>query len=57
MILTDEQRKSFEEVSRPVIKWLNDNCHPHVTVIMDCTHSELSEGVCSTGIIMDYVKD
>jgi len=25
MILSEEQRKSYEEVVRPLIKWLNDN--------------------------------
>lgn len=47
----------FEEVVRPVIKWLNDNYHPHVTVIITPTNAELVEGIQSTGRIMDYVKD
>lgn len=47
----------FTDVVRPVIKWLNDNCHPHVTVIITPTNAELTEGLQSTGRIMDYVKD
>lgn len=47
----------FEQVVRPVIKWLNENMHPHVTVIVTPTNAELLEGVRSTGQIMDYVKD
>ena len=57
MILTEKQREQFEAVARPLIRWLNENCHPHVHVIVDCTHAELSEGIYSTGRILDYVKD
>lgn len=56
MILSDEKRKEFEEISRPVIKFLNDNCHPHVTVIIDNSSAELSEGVCAFGT-EDYWLD
>jgi len=47
----------FEEAARPLIKWLNENYHPHVTVIVTPTSAELLEGLQSTGQIMDYVKD
>ena len=57
MILSKEKLKEFEEVARPLIKFLNDNCHPHVSVIITTTSAELLEGVCSTGQIMDYVHD
>ena len=57
MIFTKEQQEEFEKVTRPVIKFMNDNCHPHVSVIVTPTNAELLEGVCSTGEILDYVKD
>lgn len=47
MILSKEQQKEYEKAARPLIKWLNDNCHPHVTVVVDCSHAELSEGIYS----------
>lgn len=47
MIFTKEQSAEFEKVTRPLIKFINDNCHPHVTVVVDCTNAELSEGICS----------
>ena len=47
MILSEDQRKNFEEAVRPLIKWLNDNCYPHVTVVTDCSHAELLKGVNS----------
>lgn len=46
MILTDEERKEFSDITKPLIKWLNEHCNPHVTVVVDCTTAELSEGVC-----------
>jgi hypothetical protein len=47
----------LKSASLPLIKWLNDNHHPHVTVIVTPTSSELMEGKQSTGPIYDYVKD
>ena len=57
MILNEEQRKEFEEIARPMLKFLNDNCHPHVTVEITATTAQLFEGVCSIGEVMDYVHD
>lgn len=51
------EQPTFETVSRQVIKFLCDNHHPHVTVIITPTDAQLLEGVKSTGQIMDYVKD
>ena len=57
MIFTEQQQKEFAAVSRPLIKFLCDNCHPHVSVIVTPINAEVLEGVCSTGEIVDYVKD
>lgn len=57
MILSEQQREEFEEIVRSVLRFLNDNCHPHVQVTITPTRAELTEGVCSTGQILDYVKD
>lgn len=57
MIANKQQQKEFEALTRPVIEWLNNNCHPHVSVIVTPTNAELVEGVCSTGEILDYLKD
>jgi hypothetical protein len=46
MKLNEKQIESFNESSKPLIKWLNENCHPHVTIIVTTTDSELSEGIC-----------
>ena len=56
MVLSKEQQAQFEAVTRPVMEFLNNNCHPHVTVVVDGTRAELSKGVCAFAT-MDCVKD
>lgn len=34
----------FEEVVKPVIAWMNANCHPHTTIIVTNTHAEVLAG-------------
>jgi len=55
MNLTEQQRKEFEAVARPMIEWLNNNSHPHASVIIDTIHAELLEG-CAVVSTNDYVK-
>lgn len=52
-----ESEVAFEDAAKPLIKWLCENHHPHVTAIVTCTNAELLEGIKSTGKILDYVKD
>lgn len=47
----------FEELARPMIKYLCENYHPHVSVIITPTSAELSEGLKSVGHIDDYIRD
>ena len=56
MILTEDQRSSFEEAAKPMIKWLCENCHPHVTAIIEPDRAELHEGVCSIPC-NEFIKD
>jgi hypothetical protein len=46
-MLNDEKKAEFESLARPLIKFLNDNCHPHVSIHIENDHAELSEGVCA----------
>lgn len=55
--MSEEQLKAFKEVALPLMKWLNENVHPHHTAIVTPTCAELLEGQCSTGEVYDYVKD
>ena len=54
--MTDEKRKEFEAVTRPVIEWLNANCHPHVTVVVTPVSAELSEGTIAY-TTHEYLRD
>lgn len=38
------RKSSFEDVVKPVIKWLNENANPHASIIVDCTSAELLTG-------------
>ena len=40
-----DKKQTFEEVATPVIKWINENGHPHMTIIITTTHAELTEGL------------
>jgi hypothetical protein len=56
MIATQEQLREFETITRPVMEWLNRNCHPHVTVIIEPTRTQLLEGICAYPTVY-YVQD
>lgn len=47
---------SFEDVVKPVIKWLNDNANPHASVIVDCTSAELLTGEIAVNT-KEFLKD
>lgn len=42
--MKNKQRDQFIKACKPVIKWMNDNVHPHHTVIITHTDAELLEG-------------
>lgn len=42
--MTEQQELEFENVCKPVIEWLNKNCNPHCTVLIDTTSAGLLEG-------------
>lgn len=50
------QQQEFESLSKPLIKWLNDNCHPHHTIIITPTDAELLEGSMAIHTT-EFVKD
>lgn len=38
------QLATFKEATMPLMQWLNENCHPHCSVIVDSERAELLEG-------------
>lgn len=43
--MTDEQRKQFEALAKPLIQWLNENTDPHHSILVTPTSAELVGGV------------
>ena len=56
MIVTEEQRQSMLEASKPLMQWMNENCHPHCTAHVDCNTVELTEGVAMNRT-NEFLKD
>lgn len=56
MILSKDQMEELLNVSKPLIKWLNDNCHPHVQAIVHPDRVELLEGICMKKT-EEFIKD
>lgn len=45
MILTKEKTDEMLEAAKPLIKWLNENTHPHCQCFVDNAGVALLEGV------------
>lgn len=56
MILSKEQIKAMKEAATPLVKFLNDNCHPHTKVIVEPDGAEILESSASV-LITEFIKD
>jgi hypothetical protein len=56
MRLNEKQFAELRAVAAPLVKWLNDNCHPHVVAIVDPMRVQLLEGIASQPI-EEFIKD
>ena len=53
-------KEKFDELrtaADSLIRYLNDNYHPHVTAIVTPTSVEILEGIMSIPNILEHVKD
>ena len=55
-LITQTQYEELNSLLMPAIKWLNDNMHPHASIIVTPTSYELVEGVTAKHTT-EYVKD
>jgi len=56
MILTKEQKEQFKEAVKPLMKYLAENHHPHVTAIVEGGRAGILEG--SASIVTDeFIPD
>ena len=51
-----DRSSSFEDVVKPVIKWLNENANPHTSVSIDATSAHLLTGEISIHM-EEFIKD
>lgn len=56
MTITTKQQNELLEAAKPLIKWLNENVHPHCSVHVDQTDVELHEGIVRLRTT-EFVKD
>ena len=56
MKITKEQEEQLEVASKPLMKFLAENFHPHVKVIVESDRAELLEASASIKC-EDYVVD
>jgi hypothetical protein len=50
------KQEGFKIAIRPLLKYINDYCNPHTTVIVNATGAELLSGEISINNF-DFVKD
>ena len=50
------KREEFKELVDPVIKWINENYHPHVTIVITPNTAELLEGTIGY-TTAEHIKD
>lgn len=56
LLLTKEQREEFEKLSKPLIKFLNDNLDTHCKIIIECDSTEIVSGLCAIQTD-EFIKD
>ena len=56
MTLTREQQDQLLAAARPLIQWINETCHPHVQVVVDCDSARLTEDVARVKTD-EFIKD
>lgn len=56
MIITPEKIEELREASKPLVRFLCENFHPHVYVIVSPTGAELVEGISSVKI-EEFIRD
>jgi len=55
-MLKKEQIKEFEQLSKPLVKWLNENGNPHSMIVIECDGARVYSGECGIPI-PEFIKD
>lgn len=51
----EKEKEELDKLCRNLIEWLNNNGHPHMTIVLTTTHYELLEGIIGT-TVHDYIR-
>ena len=43
----DDLYEEFEELTKPIIHFINKNFHPHTQIVIDSTSAQVLEGIMS----------
>lgn len=54
--MNKSQQEEFMTLAKPLIKFLNDNLHPHVLIVIDNGRAELLEGLFNFPC-EEFIKD
>lgn len=52
----EEQMTQLEELSKPIVKFLNDNFGPYTSIIVENDSVKITDGICRIPIT-EYIKD
>ena len=52
--MEEEKHAGFDEAVRPAMKWLTENCHPHMKIVIESNVAELVEGQKTLVTDTDY---
>lgn len=52
--MEEEKHAGFDEAVRPAMKWLAENCHPHMKIVIESNVAELVEGQKTLVTDTDY---
>lgn len=55
--MNQEKLDQLQKAAEPLLKYLCENHHPHVTAIVTGTSIELMEGIMSIPQITDFIQD
>jgi hypothetical protein len=56
MKTNEEKLKEFEEVVKPVIKFLNENYHPNTAIVVTVDSAQVMEGQMAI-VTKEFLKD
>ena len=51
------KNEELKELAKPLVEYIRKNYHPHTTVIIDCVHAEVLEGVAVAKFDVEGAKE